>query len=213
MAKLAIIGAGNVGGALGKGWARAGHSITYGVSTPADPKHADAARAAGGARVETVAAAVREADAIVLAVPWDAAPAAIAACGDLTGRILIDVTNPLRFASGGLELALGWSTSGAERNAELARGAAVVKTMNQVGFAVMAAADRYVAKPVMFAAGDEANAKSVALGLVGDLGFDARDAGPLKMARLLEPLAMLWIDQVMTHHAPGDNAFAFLSRR
>jgi len=84
--------------------------------------------------------------------------------------------------------------------------------MNQVGFAVMAAAEGYAVRPVMFAAGDDADAKAVALGLVGDLGFDGRDAGPLKMARLLEPLAMLWVSQVMVHGAPGDSVFAFLSR-
>jgi predicted dinucleotide-binding enzyme len=208
--RLAIIGAGAVGGALGKGWARAGHTIVYGVPTPSDQRHASAAEAAGGAEVQAVGAAVRNADAIVLAVPWEAAPAAVAACGDLSGRVLIDVTNPLRFGGAGLELAVGFTTSGGEQVAALAAGAAVVKTMNQVGFAVMAGEKRYAAAPVMFAAGDDAPAKALALGLVADLGFEAIDAGPLRMARLLEPLAMLWIDQVMVHAAPANNAFAFL---
>jgi len=115
MAKLAIIGAGKVGGALGQGWAKGGHAIIYGVPTPADPKHAGTAKAAGNARVEAVAAAVDAADVIVLATPWEAAPAAIAACGDLTGRVLIDVTNPFRFGPDGLELALGFSTSAGEQ--------------------------------------------------------------------------------------------------
>jgi len=66
----------------------------------------------------------------------------------------------------------------------------VVKTMNQVGFAVMAGFKNYAAPPVMFAAGDDENAKNLALQLVAELGFDGRDAGPLKIARLLEPLAM-----------------------
>ncbi len=211
--ELAIIGAGNVGAALGKGWARSGHKIVFGVPTPSDPKYSTAAKAAGDARVEAVGDAVRNADAIVLAVPWDAASAAITSCGNLAGRVLIDVTNPLRFGASGLELALGYDTSGGEMVAQMAKGAAVIKTMNQVGFAVMAAAGQYVTRPVMFAAGDDAKAKTLALGLVSDLGFEARDAGPLKMARLLEPFAMLWIDQVMVHGAPGDNAFAFLSRR
>ena len=71
----------------------------------------------------------------------------------------------------------------------------------------------YATLPVMFAAGDDPAAKALALKLVADLGFDAIDAGPLKAARLLEPFAMLWIDQVMAHGAPRDNAFAFLRRQ
>ena len=118
--RLAILGAGNVGGALGRGWARAGHEIVYGVPSPGDSKHRAAAEAAGGAAVEPVENAVSGADAIVLAVPWEAAPAAIKASGDLTGRILIDATNPLRFADGGLELSLGFDTSAGEQVASLA---------------------------------------------------------------------------------------------
>jgi predicted dinucleotide-binding enzyme len=210
---LAIIGAGNVGGALGKGWARVGHTIAFGVPSPDNPKHAPAAQAAGGASVNSVADALRGADAVVLAVPWDAVPAALAACGDLSGRLLIDATNPLRFVDGRLDLVIGFDTSGGERVAELAKGADVVKTMNQVGFAVMADAGNYAAPPVMFAAGDNAAAKALVLKLVAELGFEAIDAGPLKSARLLEPLAMLWTNQVVVHGAPGDNAFAFLRRK
>lgn len=210
--KLTIIGAGNVGGALGRGWSQAGHQITYGVRAPDDPKHGAAARAAGNASLARNAEAVRDADAVILATMWDAVPSALAECGDLTGKLLIDVTNPLRFGAAGLELALGFTTSGGEEVAALAKGAAVVKTMNQVGFAVMDNARPYAAPPVMFAAGDEAGAKRLAMDLVAQLGFEAIDAGPLKNARLLEPLAMLWIDQAMVHGAPSDNAFAFLRR-
>lgn len=83
----------------------------------------------------------RKADVTVLPVPWDAAPAAIAACGDLTGRVLVDLTNPLisdRMAS---NLALAGQPAALKQITEMTRGAAVAKTMNQVGFAVMAAAD------------------------------------------------------------------------
>jgi 8-hydroxy-5-deazaflavin:NADPH oxidoreductase len=210
---LATIGAGSVGAALGKGWARSGHTIAFGVPPPDNAKYAAAAQAAGDAAVISVALAVSGADAIVLAVPWDAVPAAVAACGDLSGRVLIDVTSPLSFVDGGLGLAVGFTTRGGERVAELAKGAAVVKTLNQVGFAVMADAGNYVAQPVMFAAGDDDAAKALTLKLVGELGFDAIDAGPLKIARLLEPFGMLWIDQVLVRGAPGDNAFVFLHRQ
>jgi 8-hydroxy-5-deazaflavin:NADPH oxidoreductase len=211
--RIAILGAGSVGGALGRGWSRAGHRIAYGVPKPEDPKHAAAAQAAGGADVASVGQAAAGAEAIALAVPWPAVPEAVAACGALAGRILIDVTNPLRMGAEGLELALGFDCSGAETVAGLATGALVFKAMNQVGFEVMADSAGFPAPPVMFVAGDDAAAKPVVLGLVRDLGFEALDAGGLKLARLLEPYAMLWIHQVVDRGAPRDSAFAFMRRR
>jgi hypothetical protein len=64
----------------------------------------------------------------------------------------------------------------------------------------------------MFVASDHEPAKRIALKLVGDLGFEALDGGALRTARLLEPMAMLWIDQVYRRHAPADCAFALLRR-
>lgn len=211
--RIAILGAGNVGGALGKGWARAGHSIAYGVPDPTDAKHVPVAKAAGGANVGTVAEAARQADAIVLAVPFGAVEAALGACGDLAGRIVIDATNPLRMGSGGLELSVGFSASGGEQVAALASGASVFKTLNQVGFEVMADTTGYAAPPVMFVAGDDGARKPVVMGLVRDLGFEAVDAGGLAVARLLEPFAMLWIHMALDRGAPRDNAFAYLRRK
>lgn len=138
--RIAILGAGNVGGALGKAWARKGHAIAYGVPNPSDPKHRPVAEAAGGAKLGTVADAVRDAEVIVLAVPFGAAGDALAACGDLTSRVVIDATNPLRMGPNGLELSMGLTSSGGEHVASLAKGAAVFKTLNQIGFEGMAEA-------------------------------------------------------------------------
>ena len=208
--QIAIIGAGNVGGALGRAWARTGHRIRYGVGSPADKKHQAIAAAAGNATISVVAEAVWQADAIVLAVPWDAVPSAVAAAGDLRGRVLIDVTNPLRMGSDGLELALGFDRSGGERVAELAPGALVFKTMNQVGSTVMADARGYPTPPAMFVAGDDEVHKPVVMGLVAELGFAPIDTGPLRIARLLEPYAMLWIHQAINRGSPQNSAFAFM---
>lgn len=209
--RIAIIGAGQVGGALARGWASAEHAIALGVVDPTDPKHGPLAKDAG-ATVGTVAEVARDADAIVLAVPWAAVPDAIAACGDLAGHILIDATNPLAFGADGLALTLGFSTSGGEEVARLAPGASVFKTMNQVGFAVMDKAHGYPTRPVMFVAGDDATKKAIVLDLVGDLGFEPRDAGPLDRARLLEPYGMLWIEQTMRHGGPLDAAFGYMRK-
>ena len=211
--QITIIGAGQVGAALGRGWARTGHAIVYGVLDPADGKHAKVAAAAGDAHIATVGEAVRDADVVVIAVPWDAVPDAIAACGDLAGRLVIDATNPVGMGPSGLELKLGFSTSGAEEVARLAPGAAVFKTMNQIGFAAMAEAHGYPAPPVMFVAGDDGSRKATVCGLVADLGFEARDAGPLDRARLLEPYAMVWIEQAVLHGGPIDAAFGYMRKR
>ena len=109
--RIAIIGAGNVGGALGKGWARAGHVIADGVPDPSAARHRATAEAAGGAGILAVPRAVHGADAIVLALPFDAVGDVLSAAGDLTGRLLIDVTNPLRMAEAGLELSIGFDRS------------------------------------------------------------------------------------------------------
>lgn len=208
--RIAIIGAGNVGGALGKGWARAGHEIVFGVRDPGSGRHAEAAAIAGDARVTSPAQAIAEAQAIVLAVMWNAVEDAVKSCGDLSGRILIDVTNPVQMGAGGLELAVGFATSGGEIVASLAPGASVFKTLNQVGFEVMAETTGYAVAPAMFVAGDDEARKPAVLRLVSDLGFQALDAGPLRVSRLLEPYAMLWIHMAMTRQMPANSAFALI---
>ena len=210
--QIAIIGAGNVGGALGKGWARAGHTIAYGVPDPSEARHRATAEAAGGAGLYSVPRSVRGADAIVLAVPFDVVGDALTAMGDLAGRLLIDVTNPLRMGAAGLELSLGFDRSAGEQVASLAPGAAVFKTLNQVGFEVMENTAGYAAPPVMFVAGDDAARKPAVMGLVTDLGFHAVDAGGLRVARLLEPYGVLWIHMALDRKAGRDNAFAYLAR-
>jgi len=107
--KIAIIGAGNLGGALGKAWAKAGHAILFGVRDPAGGKTRPPLAEIGGAASSLfVPDAVRSGDVVVLATPWAAVPEVIAAMGDLRGKILIDATNPLFLnTEGSLSLSLG----------------------------------------------------------------------------------------------------------
>jgi 8-hydroxy-5-deazaflavin:NADPH oxidoreductase len=203
--RIAIIGAGNVGKAVGANWVRAGHEIRYGVRNPADAKYA-------GLAVASVAEAARAGEAVLIATPWPATEAAIAAAGDLAGKLVLDSTNPLAMGPDGLMLALGHTNSGGEMVAGWAKGAAVFKTLNQTGFANMGDAGRYAPKPVMFYAGDDAARRGDAARLVGDLGFEAVDAGPMRNARLLEAYAMLWIDLAMKRGQGRNFAFA-LTRR
>jgi predicted dinucleotide-binding enzyme len=135
--KIAIIGAGNVGGTLGKSWARKGHTVMFGVRDAANPKVAALVKEAGAsASSGSVREAAAFADVVVLATPWDAAQDALRSAGNLSGKILLDCTNPLRPALSGL--AVGHDTSGGEQVATWAPGARVVKIFNTTGFANMA---------------------------------------------------------------------------
>lgn len=196
--KIAIIGAGKVGGALGKAWAKAGHYIIFGVRSPGQGKtQPPVAEIGAGATVQAVADAARSSDIIVLATPWPAVPDAIQAMGELRGKVLIDCTNPLSLnGDGSLSLSLGSTTSGAEEIEKLAPGVHVVKAFNTYGwenFADAAYPNAAGLKPVMFYCGDHDAAKVTVQQLVADLGFEPVDTGGLGMARSLEPLALLWI--------------------
>jgi len=206
--RIAIIGAGNVGRALGSGWMKRGHEVWFGLRTPADAKYRDLA----AARLATPAEAAAQAEAIVLATPWPATEAAIRGLGDLSGRIVIDCTNPLGMGPEGLGLVLGHTISGGERVAQWATGAAVFKAFNTTGANNMADPSGYGRAPVMFVAGDDAARKPLVMDLARDIGFEAIDAGPLRIARLLEPMAMLWIDQALNRGAGRDFAFTVLRK-
>lgn len=186
--KIAIIGAGSVGRALGTGFARLGHALVYGVRDPSAAKYAEPPVA--GAAVATIAGAVEAAEVVVLAVPWGAAESAVTAAGDFGGRVLIDATNPI---APGFALALGHTDSGGEQVARWAKGARVVKAFNTIGADNMANPDFGAQKAFMPIAGDDAEACAVAVDLAGGLGFEAIRVGGLAKARQLEPLAMLWI--------------------
>lgn len=202
--QIAIIGAGNVGKALGQRLAMAGHETIYGVRDPAKDYGVPSAsvrdvRSASAAAV------------ILLSTPWNATEQACRALGPVQGKIIVDCTNPLGMTQQGLGLVVGHVTSGGEMVAGWCPGAFVFKTFNQTGYEIMADPGRYQPTPVMFVAGDDAGRKPTVLALVRDVGFEAADAGPLSSARLLEPFAMVWIDQVLKRGADRNFAFA-LSR-
>jgi predicted dinucleotide-binding enzyme len=207
--KIAVIGAGKVGSALGSGWAKAGHTIIFGVR---DVNKADlkALCVRIGATAASSADAARQADIVVLALPWTVAESAVRGLGDLTGKIIIDSMNPLTMKDGALGLERGFTTSGGEAVASWLPGTRVVKTLNQVGAEMMMAGTRFLTRPVMFLAGDDNAAKAAATQLVSELGFEALDAGELKQARILEPFAMMWINQALFHGLGRDWAFGVL---
>lgn len=189
--KIGILGAGNVGGALGKGWARKGHEIGFGSRDPSAPAMQSlVSHCAGRACSLTLADAAQFGEVVVCSLPWHAAQGVLAEV-DVRGKTLLDTTNPLKQDLSGLEL--GTTSSGGELVAQWAEGANVVKIFNTTGFGNMENST-YAGGPIpLFYCGDAPEAKKIAAGLASDLGFAPVDVGPLTNARALEPQAMLWI--------------------
>src|SRR5580765_5213712 len=189
---IGIIGVGNVGSALGRGWAKAGHKIKFGVRDTAKPEVVALVKEIGAnANAASVSDAASFGEVVVLATPWDAAQTAIQKTGNLSGKILVDCTNPLKPDLSGL--VLGTDSSAGEQVAKWASAAKVVKSFHTTGAGNLANPRYGNDRIVMFLAGNDAAAKKTVAKLSEDLGFDTIDAGDLTAARLLEPLAMLWI--------------------
>ncbi len=186
--QIAIIGAGKVGTTLGRGFAHAGHDVVYGVRNPADPKHSGVADLRQ--TVEAIATAASAADLVLLTTSWAGAQEALTAAGNLSGKVLVDATNPI---GPGMVLTHGTSDSGAEQVARWAPGAMVVKAFNSVGMEVMANPRFGDARALLFICGDDVGACERAASLARDLGFDPVRLGPLVRARIIEPAALLWI--------------------
>jgi predicted dinucleotide-binding enzyme len=209
--RIAIIGAGSVGGALARGLMGKGHTVILGTRDAVRSETLALAEATG-ASLATPSMAALTAEIIILALPWRTAEVAVKALGDLSGKIIIDCMNPLGMGNGVLGLVVGHTTSGGEIVARWVPGARVVKTLNQVGAEIIADNTRMAHRPVMFMAGDDSDAKAVVADLLADLGFVPLDAGDLTRARILEPFAMVWINQAIMRGMGRNWAFATLKQ-
>ena len=158
-----------MGRAIGAGWTAKGHQVVYGVRDPT--------KNPGAAMYRTIDATAG-AEVVALCVTFHQVEEALRDCGDLTGKILLDPTNPLAPAEGGLKLSMGFDVSAAEFIASRTN-AVVVKSLDQVGAGVLGNASGYPVRPIQFIAGDKAEAKQIVKGLVEDPGFEVLDAGPL----------------------------------
>ena len=183
--KVAIIGAGNVGKALGTSITRAGHDVTFSAS---DPQHAvDAAHEIGAASAASNLEAVRGADVVILAIPYAAAGEAVA--GEIreavAGKAVIDVTNPMKPDYSGSAVSDG---SAAEEFQKLMPEAKVVKAFNTIFATNQANPTREIDG---YVAADDEKAKQRVISLVESMGFTALDVGPLSSARFLEGMAFI----------------------
>lgn len=187
--KITVIGAGNMGAAFVKQLTRAGHQVS--VTARDAAKAAQVAATHPGARAVPAASAADGADTVVLATGYGDAAAALRSAGKLDGKVVVDITNPL--TADYMGLTIGHSTSAAEEIAKAVPGAEVVKAFNTVFAQVLAdGADFGNGRKVeVFVASDSERAKQTARAIAESIGFAVVDAGPLKNARYLEPLAGL----------------------
>jgi 8-hydroxy-5-deazaflavin:NADPH oxidoreductase len=206
--RIAIVGTGNVGGAIARGLTGKGHDLVLGAR---DPAKAAALAAETGASTARPADSVRNADIVILALPWGVAEMAVRDLGNLTGQTVVDCMNPIGRTEGAMGLTLGHTTSGGEVVQGWLSGAHVVKTLNQVGAEIIADTSRLPHRPVMFMAGNDTGAKGKVGQVLSDLGFEALDAGDITKARLLEPFGMVWINQAIRRGKGREWAFAAVS--
>lgn len=208
--KIAVIGTGNVGRALGTSWALKGHQVIFGSRDPHSQKVAEVLAAAGPkASAATLPEAGAAAEVIVLATPWNGIEQTVEALGDVAGKIIVDATNPI---GPGFQLAVGTTSSGAEQVAGWAQGGRVVKAFNTTGWENMADPIYHGEATTMFICGDDAEAKIAVTALAADLGFEVADTGPLSTARYLEPLAMVWIHLAIVQQHGRQMAFKIVRR-
>jgi NADPH-dependent F420 reductase len=192
-ATIAVIGTGDVGGALGPKFAEQGHTIVYGSR---DPEHGKVKklveRTGDGASATTPANAAAQADIVVLAVPGLLVEQITRGLGDLSGKIIIDPTNPLQRRMNRLEHAV--DTSNAEIIQAAAPDAHVVKALNTLNWKTMVdptSAGGPVSVPIV---GDDGHAKKTVAELVAGMGLEPIDVGPLRDARWVEGMLILWIN-------------------
>lgn len=187
--KVLVIGAGNMGSGFVKQLSAAGHTVS--VTARDNAKAADVASQYTNAKAVSAAGAAEGQDLVILATGYGDAVPALQSVGNLQGKVVVDITNPL--TADYMGLTLGHSTSASEEIAKAVPGAQVVKAFNTVLAQVLGQGATLAdgSKVTVFLAGDNEAAKATVKALAESLGFATADAGGLKNARYLEPVAGL----------------------
>lgn len=208
--RVGILGSGLMGGKLGTIFARAGHEVVFSYSRSNDKLRKLARGAQGRGRAGTPAEAVKEADAVLLAVHWSRIDDVLKRAGDLSGKVILTCCLPMD--RGNTKLIFGTTTSGAEELARKIPRARVVCAFNtipsEVLFDVFEARPRSK-RPSLVYCGDDKGAKDVAAKLIRDAGFDPVDAGALQIARYTEPFALLIAELAYEGEAGPELAYRF----
>jgi 8-hydroxy-5-deazaflavin:NADPH oxidoreductase len=190
--RVGIVGSGLMGGKLGTIFARAGHEVVFSYARSMEKLKRLAREAQGKAQAGTPGEAVKDADAVLLAVHWSRINDVLNQAGDLSGKVIVTCSLPMD--TGNTRLVVGHTSSGAEELAKKAKRAKIVSAFNTVPsealFSVLEARRKAV-KPSLLYCGDDSSSKEIAVELIRNVGFDPLDLGPLRMARYTEPFALL----------------------
>lgn len=210
--KIAFIGSGNVGAALAIRLTEAGHEAFLAESKEGSASVAAALARSSRLTARPLADAVREAEVVVLATPYQANEAILRPLADaLSGKVLVDCTNPV---GPGLTHGLRSERSGSEAVQALVPAARVVKAFSIYGFENLENASYPArdAKPAMLFCGDDAQAKTAVARLITDVGFDPVDVGGLVQALHLEHMTLLWVRMIRAGRQSPSLVWAALRR-
>jgi 8-hydroxy-5-deazaflavin:NADPH oxidoreductase len=202
---VAIIGSGNVGGALAQNWVKAGHTVLIGAQFPLSEKNITLATKIGEDRFTNIKNAVKQAEVILIATPPTAIFEVINEMGDVSGKVIIDASNSVRDKPEPYPTV--FHALADKTNAD------VVKCFNSTGFENMLNPNYNGTAIDMFMAGDSEKAKEIAKKLALDAGFgDCIDFGKADKVELLEKFALSWINLAIMQGHGRDMAFKVLRR-
>jgi predicted dinucleotide-binding enzyme len=190
--RIGILGSGLMGGKLGTIFARAGHEIVFSYARSEQKLKKLARDAKGKATPGTPREAAQEADAVLLAVHWSRMDDVLKQAGDLSGKVIVSCSLPMN--DDNTDLVVAHASSGAEELAKMIPKARVVSAFNTVPSEVLFSvfeARRKASRPSLVYCGNDSSSKETAAELIRDVGFDPVDAGPLRIARYIEPFALL----------------------
>ena len=190
--RIGILGSGLMGAKLGTIFATAGHNVVFSYALTQRKLNRLAREAGSRASAGTPREAAEEADVLLLAVHWSRVNDVLKQAGDLAGKVLITCSMPMNASDTALVIA--HTSSGAEALAKKTKRARVVSAFgtvpSEVLFDVFAAKRRRRRRPSLLYCGNDGGAKRVAARLIRDAGFEPVDAGPLRIARYLEPFTL-----------------------
>jgi predicted dinucleotide-binding enzyme len=189
--RIGILGSGLMGGKLGTIFTRAGHDVIFSYARTQRKLNRLARQASRRARAGTPREAAEGADVLLFAVHWSRVNDVLKQAGNLSGKVLITCSLPMNASDTALVIA--HTSSGAEALAKKTR-ARVVSAFgtvpSEVLFDVFAAKRRTRRRPSLLYCGNNDDAKNVVAQLIRDVGFEPVDAGPLRIARYLEPFTL-----------------------
>ncbi len=195
-----------MGSRLGRLWAHCGHEVTFSYSR--NPAKLEKLARDAGAKHGSVADAVRNADALLLAVHWSRIDDVLDQAGDLAGVVILNCCVPLDLSN--TNLVVGTTTSGAEQLAARrpeARWVACFNTIPSEAFFPVHARMGDAPAPQVLTYGNDEGAKSAARELITAIGFEPLEAGPLRTARFVEPFAMVTAE--LAYNQPGGAALTY----